>query len=272
MQQKRIRNLFLSKSIAAWALLACDASTAPSSQPPILEAPDIETRQFQIVSGPSIARVTPPYQNAATPPDTAGLRFQVQVADSTAAVHGWVSSILVETDRGYRARIPLVPPSCLVRRAAAGSETIAFPMNFEWRECERIGVRTSVLLDASRVQTMLAALGGNARVVTTYALQTMPGAYYFVRVTPALDAADRARPKLQSFPEVSSVDALDALPACVYRDVEPRPPCPPWTLEGHRFYSFGAAGGDTIPVSHGGWVRATYTQADGTMRTAEYRF
>ena len=261
---------------AVVAVLLAAACTSETTRPdetatPPAEQPGFPTRALRIDSGPVIRRAVPPLQNAALPPDTMGLQFLVYVPDSSAAINGWSTGLLIETDRGYRAVIALTPPSCLVRLPEPASGPLTFPHAFEWTECERVGVRTSVVLSAERLQALLTA-AGDARLTTTWVFQTFPGAYYYVRVAPGVDAAERVRARLQGMPEVTQVDRLTAPPWCVASLDDTPPPCPPWTLTGYRFYSYGAAHGDTIPVSRGGWVRATYTLPDGSRRTREYRF
>jgi hypothetical protein len=207
-----------------------------------------------------------------------GLVFSVAVPDSAAAVNGWVAEALLETDRGFRERVALAPTSCIAPQdpplgSPAGDPFWRFPSNFRWYQCDLVVVQTVVVPDAAREAALVAAVpGGSIRF--RYLLTATPGlaVHYTLRILPGGDVVARAREALRGFPEVVTVAPFEAPPACVSSLVVPPPSCPPWTLRGHRYYTFGEPTEGRVPVRHGGWARLTYVLPDGTSRQAEYRF
>jgi len=233
---------------------SCNLSTEAQPQRPIEgSAP----RQLVPVAGPEVLRLYP---------DSAFLLFAVTAPDSTFHVNWWPTSLLVETDRGFRETIPLPPHRCLI--PTAGGQP--FPFGFTWWACDGVGLNSLTVLSAARIDQFASLVNG--RLLRAIEFSTRPGGQYRFQVPVGLSATAEAGRRLAAEPEVLEAFRLNNEPLCVISDVVPPPPCEPWWLQTRRFFTFGPAGGDTIPVSPGGWVRVTYMQSDAVSRTAEYRF
>lgn len=155
----------------------------------------------------------------------------------------------------------LKPIHCLLEDGPGTS----FPLNFTWWTCDQVGINTITVLSPNRLREVVEVAGGDT--VYTFRFQTRPGAQYAFRVgTGRAVTADAVR-RLAELPEVEAAFRLNSEPLCVISDILPPPPCPPWHLATSRPYVFDrGARGDTIPIGRHGWVRATYTQPDGSRR------
>jgi hypothetical protein len=216
-------------------------------------------RQLALATGPEILRHPDP--------DSAVLLFRVTAPDSTLHRNWWPTALQIETDRGYRADVLLAPYACLL----PSDDFPTFPLDFAWWSCDIVGVNTTAVWSKAEIAEAEQAVSG--RKVEEYVFQTSPGAYYGFRVPVGLDATAEAVRRLARLPGVREAFRADNEPRCVLSDVIPPPPCDPWYLRARRAFTFAdPAGGDSLPVSPGGWVRATYEEPGGATRTATFRF
>ncbi len=239
-----------------WAVMA--ACNSPTETWKSDEIVGTQPRQLITIGAPEVLRVVP---------DSAFLLFAVTAPDSTFHIAWRPTELLVETDRGYSETVLLPPHRCLLPQSTS---SLGFPFNFTWWSCSAVGINTTVILSGSRLQVLERLVSG----VRTHAraFLTQPGAQYQFRVPVGLEATEEAVARLATQPEVTDPFRVNFEPLCYISDVEPRPACEPWWLQARRWFTFGAARGDTLPVSVGGWVRASYTQADGARRITTFTF
>jgi hypothetical protein len=239
------------------AAVACGSGTGPDDREIINgEAP----RPLMLKAGPEIWLDT-------LLDSSVYLLFRVTAPDSTFAINWWPTQLIVETDRGYQDTLLLAPVACLLPESSGTS----FPFTFTWWACDIVGINTSVILSPDRLQQMEQAVSGQELYMREF--KTMPGAYYAFRVPAGLTATAEAVRRLARFPGVSDAFRENAEPVCYISDIVPPPPCDPWWLATIRPFTFSdVARGDSLPVRHGGWVRATYTQSDGTILTTTFQF
>jgi hypothetical protein len=235
------------------AVAACRSSTEPQARSKAAEPARqlFLAAQPEILRGPGVAPVEPG--------DTQYYTVRVTARDSTFALRWWPTAILVETDRGDRRTLTLPPYACLLPEGA-GRE---FPFTFTWWGCHQVGVNTRVALAPDRLREAERLAGGE--LMASYEFGPGPGAQYRFRVGTGLGVTAAAMERLKSLPEVIDAFRLDASPECLLSDIVPPPPCDPWWLLRRLPYVVDRpAGGDTLSVGRGGWVRATYTQPDGS--------
>lgn len=242
--------------IVAWPLLAaalaCSDGTDPTDLPPIVgNAPE----QLAVTGAPTIAR----YPH----PDTAIYFVTIPTVDSAAHRTWRPTRLALSSDRMPPVDYIAVPFACLLPK----SNGSAFPFNFEWRTCNHILVQTTSLLDARQLRDMSDALSG--RVAWVRLATSSPGAFYMFQVPVGREAVAEAARRALLFSVVVLADGLSNDPECVRSDAVPPPPCPPWHLVARVPYTYGTAVGDTLPVSSGGWIRAQYIDATGTMHQQE---
>lgn len=238
---------------------ACDSVTGPEEVPP-----EGTPRQFFLVEDPEIFLAERPNSS---PPETQ-LAFRVTVPDSTAHSGWWPTRLLVETDRGYREELLLSPFACL----EPSERFDEFPLNFEWLACNEIGINSTAVLSSEQIRQVEEMIDGWLDIHGEF--QTQSGAWYF------FFTGQVGRPAIRE--AIRRVEALDFIegevyhptrePPCVTSDIVPPPPCPPWYLYTRRAFTLSEAAGDSIPVSDGGWIRATYTQPDGSKRVTTATF
>ena len=155
--------------------------------------------------------------------------------------------------REYRA----VPFACLRPKQSGG----AFPFNFSWISCNRIGVRAARPLRSDELSDLLAATTGV--LVNIRAATSGPGAFLLIDVPAGESAVAEAAGRARMFSFVVDATEVSDDPLCVRSDVAPPPACPPWHLALWVPFSYGAANGDTVLVSSGGVVELKYTDASG---------
>jgi hypothetical protein len=239
------------------ALVACGSGTGPDDGEIIHgEMP----RPLVLTTGPEIRLDT-------LLDSSIYLLFRVTAPDSTFATSWWPTQLLVETDRGYQDTLVLTPSSCLLPESSGTS----FPFTFTWWTCDIVGINTSEILSSDQLHQMEQAVSGQKLHMREF--KTMPGALYDFRVPAGLTATAEAVRRLARFSGVNDAFRENAEPLCFISDIIPPPPCDPWWLQTFRPFTFSdVAGGDSLPVRHGGWVRATYTQSDGTALTTTFQF
>lgn len=217
-------------------------------------------RLLMLTAGPEIRLDT-------LPDSSVYLLFLLTAPDSTFAINWWPTQLLVEADRGYQGTLLLTPSACLLPESAG----TGFPFTFTWWTCDIVGINTSVILSPNQLQQMEQAVSGQKLHMREF--KTMPGALYDFRVPAGLTATAEAVRRLARFPGVSDAFRENAEPRCYISDIIPPPPCDPWWLYTRLPFTFSeVARGDSLPVTHGGWVRATYTQSDGTVLTMTFQF
>lgn len=215
-------------------------------------------RQITVVGDPVIRR----HQH----PDSAVVYIEVIAPDSTPHAEWWPTMLLVETDRGYRQEVILVPHACL-RPQDIG---LGFPFNFEWLACDGIGINNNTLLSADHIKNIERLVNGKLSAQRNFLSQR--GATYYFRVPVGPEAVAEAIRRVDRLSYMDEVYHLPHTPPCVLADVVPPPPCPPWLLGKKFYYSFGSAATDALPVSPNGWVRATYTEPNGTRKITQFSF
>lgn len=247
-----------SAMLAACWMAACSGTTDPGQQ-----ATSSLLHSSFVVGDPEIFFQKAPFAVLGPLPDSF-VALRVVVPDSTFAVRWWASEILLETDAGTRATVKLTPRDCLLPQNIG----LVFPFTFTWWACDQVVLITNVVLSPARLREVMAIAGGDT--VRTYLFRTSPGAYYVFRVDVGLTPTAEAVQRLSVLSEATGAARLDDSPICVLSDIVPQPKCPPWRLVATRPYVFDrAAGGDTVMLRRGGWVRATYTQPDGSTRTTQ---
>lgn len=247
------RSLRAMGAVVGPAVLACWPTNGGPGSEPIQGTPP---RPYVIAGGPTIARHPDP--------DTALLLFTLVARDSSPH-RTWTPSVLhVESEQGYKRDVLLVPVSCL----EPTSSSSPFPFNFQWLSCHQIFVETSARLTQAQITQLEDLVTG--RLVSTYVLQTVPGAVYNFTVPVGRSATDEAARRARQLAVVRSADRISQEPACVHSDQVPPPPCPSWFLFTLLPYSLVDSHGDTIPTRSGGWIRAYYTDPVGIQHTTEY--
>ncbi len=198
--------------------------------------------------------------------DSLALVFIVTARDSTAHLNWWPTHLLVETDRGYREEILLHPWVCLEPSEDRKGED--YPLSYDWWSCNWVGVNNETVLVPNQIEEVEQEIGG--RLIFEYELdsKSYQGAQYFFEVSVGRPSIQRAIDQISHFDYIQGdIYHPTKAPRCVLSDVIPPPPCPPWDLSTNLPISFEENPGDKIPVHVGGWVRATYTQPDGTKRS-----
>jgi hypothetical protein len=230
--------------------------TEPTAQSILPAAPIV---QYRIVGSPRVYR--------APQADSALLYVAVETTDSLPHVSWTTSTVLVETSRGYRGTHVLVPFACIEPRPVSGEEQPKFPRNFSWYSCQLVNAISEVVLSADVLLRMLNAVGG--QLFWLYPFQARPGAQYVLLVRPGREATEVAMTRMRAISGVTDVFRETAEPTCVYSEVPQ--PCPRWETVARIPFTYGIAGGGTIPVERGGLVRATYTDLRGHTTTREYQ-
>lgn len=230
--------------------VACAFWTSPGEAGQIVGTAPV---QISLRSGPTIARLT----------DSAILIIEVTALDS--ALHRtWTpTAITVETSRGHVEEMLLVPFACLVPKV---NSVEPYPLNFKWMACNRVGFNSQAILSDAEIRQLESSLSG--RRILTFAFQTRPGAQYQFQVPPGISSTAEALRRLEALRPRDELFHPSSEPACVASDVQPAPPCPPWTLFSRRAFSFGQVAGDSLPVESGGWVEARYTDRGGTLHVS----
>lgn len=236
-------------------LCGCQASTAPVELPPITGT---AARQYHVAGAPSIVRHSHP--------DSSVLFVRVTTRDSMPHRTWTPTRLRIESNLGHNSEIILVPFACLDPSERSGS----FPLNFTWEACHWIGLDTDRVLssaDVERIQEIV-----NGRLTETYEFRTLPGASYRFEVPIGRDATAEAASRVSSLPNVVRAFRDSREPSCVTSDRLPPPTCPPWTLDARLPFTFDPqAAATAVLTSHGGWIRATYTDAADVPHTAEFQ-
>lgn len=244
-------------SVALAMLFACGHD--PSEPGSRSALPVTSPLQFPIVRGPLVTRDPNP--------DSAYLLVTVQTADSAPHVTWTPAAVELETERGDRRTLALIPFACIQQRVPPNPSLTVFPDVFVWQSCALVSAITDRLLKPQTLSKALDTLGGRLLWTRPFALR--PGAVYTVLVTPGLASTDEALRRLRAVPGVTDVYREGAEPPCVFRD-PPRPACPPWQLIARVPFAYGRGGGDTLHLARGTRVRATYTDATGRTTVGDY--
>ena len=237
------------------ALLLGVACSTPTGAPAYSQIVATPAAQRSLARDPELALLLSP--------GALQLRVSLTVPDSTAQLSWTPTSARVETSTGLSREIEIVPVHCLEDIDPAND----FPYRFAWTFCDHVAVVTTSVLSSARTRRLAEVLSGV--VVDTHVLSGTPGAQYILRVPAGRDATTEAVRRAEMFPEVASAGVLSNEPPCVYSDQVPRPACPEWSFMRSLPVSFSGAGGDTIRVASGGWVRLTYIEVSGTQRVVQ---
>jgi hypothetical protein len=198
-------------------------------------------------------------------PDSDLVALVLTTVDSTAHRGWWPTRLQVETDLGFSTELVVAPYVCIDSITSGPRSNEGWPLNFDWWSCDRVGINNAAPLTTDQFLRAEEALPG--RLMWLYPFKTIPGGQYEFRVEVGRAAIEQAIANAKALPFIDGqVYHPRHEPPCVISDIVPPPPCPPWVMLRHEYFTFSNTPGDSIPVSPGGWIRATYIQADGTRR------
>ncbi|CAG1006719.1 hypothetical protein ANRL2_04625 [Anaerolineae bacterium] len=260
-----LRYLRQSLGLAALVLVQCRSATGPDALPPIAPA---TPRQAMALGAPRIVHVADP--------DSSMLYVTVDVPDSSFSLEWRPSILMVESSRGTRDTVLMVPESCLSPLESGGSPW--WQHEYEWYLCDSVVLLTDVPLTDSRIASLSRLVTGSFayRFVLPDPLPLngpYPGvrARYTILVPPGLKSTAEAMRRLLSQPETVSVGNSLSSPLCVASDDVPPPACPPWRLRALLRLSYSESPGlDSVAVAPGGWVRVSYADEGGEIRSTTY--
>lgn len=271
----RISRLFLF-TIAA-LIISCGVSNSEEGCVDISEKnfPEEGTpTQFCIEEAPQIDLVHDPESPYVVIQEPA-LRFQVTYQDSTPHLNWLPTSMLVETDQGFSEEVILIPFACIIPIDDSPEE---FPFNVEWWSCNKININNSEILSGNQIQEIEELING--RLNSRREFKTMPGEQYLFELheigRPVINQAIEKIKNLsyiqpiEGESEEQNVSHAPQYPLCWLDDRIPPPPCPPWYFFKVFRISLEAERKDHIPVQEGGWVKASYTLPDGTVKSTTY--
>lgn len=214
------------------------------------------------------------------------LSFTVVTKDSLPHLHWLPTRLLIETDQGYSEEIKLNPFACIV--PIEGS-TVEFPFNVEWWSCDSININNAEALTESQKQEIERV--SDSRLTMELLLDSMDGGQYSFETNQIGRASVRESiSKIQELPfikpvadENSAVKAVfgDDLEyvvshnlyfgaACWAQDAVSAASCPLWSLSNIFRISLDGAKENHISVKEGGWVKASYTLPDGTVKSTKF--
>jgi len=202
------------------------------------------------------------------------LRFIVYAQDSIPHLYWLPTHLHVETDQGYSENLLLKPYACIV--PIEGNNYEHFQFNFEWWSCNEFGINNQKVLSEEEIEEIERLT--NSRIIYNYPFKTMPGGQYGFELInaagrPAIQEAINTVKKLDYVIEMEEWEGVhhpNNFPICWLDDRVPPPPCPPWYLVWNIRISLDGENDRKIPVQEGGWVRATYTQPDGSTRSTTF--
>lgn len=272
----RISRLFL--FTIATLLISCGVSNSEEGCVDISEnrLPSEGTpTQFCVEDAPQIDLVHDPDSPNIITQEPA-LRFEVVYNDSTPHLNWLPTSLLVETDQGFSEEITLVPFACIVPIEDSPEE---FPFDIEWWSCNTININNGEVLTKKQIQEIEELV--NSRHTVEYIFKSFSGAQYMfdlneigpqvienavkiIRQLPFIEPID------ENTYEWETVSHAAKYPICWLDDTIPPPPCPPWLLFNEFRISLEGEKENHIPVQEGGWVKATYTLPDGTVKSTTY--
>lgn len=214
-------------------------------------------RQIKLAAGPRMFRV----------PDSSIVVIEVTAQDST--LHrDWIpSTVVVATSRGFVGEFVMRPFACL--EPTSDASTTAFPFNFSWLACDRVGLISATVLTDAEIRDIERALSGTRTL--TFAFKTKPGAQYEFAVPVGRASTAQAMRVLRDLRPGAEVYQPMQEPRCRTFDSSPPPPCPPWTLLLGRPFSVGSVSPDILPVEAGGWIEARYLEPSGVARITRIR-
>jgi hypothetical protein len=144
-----------------------------------------------------------------------------------------------------------------------------FPLNLWWWRCNRIGFNNATVL-TEQMEEVEHTIDG--KFDFQYRFKTMPGAQYGFFTGVGRTAIHEAIQRVDQLSFISGdIHHPQSEPPRVKSDAPP-PPCPPWLLFGRMPFTYSEVAADSLLVSQDGWVRATYTQPDGTTRSTVFHF
>ncbi len=244
-------------AVLSGSAVACSDSTAPVTDP----LPGNEPRQLVITDGPAVGVD----YGEIFAPDTA-LVFSVTAQDSTPHVEAFPTRLLVETDRNYQSEVLLVPHACL----EPTNSGLDFPFNFAWLACDEVGINTNRVLSADEISEVERRVEGKLSLQRQF--RTMAGGTYIFKTPVGSHAIAVALRRVEKLPYVDQAYRPPHSPPCVISDIVPPPPCPAWLLGRKMKFSHTDAPPDALPVSANGWIRVTYTQSNGVVKSTEFHF
>lgn len=203
------------------------------------------------------------------------LKFQVTYRDSTPHTNWLPTSLLVETDQGFSEEINLIPFACIIPIENSPEQ---FPFNVEWWSCHNINVNNAEILSISQIEEIEELING--RLISRREFKTMEGEQYLFELQEIGQfVINQAIEKIinlsyiqpvESESEEHDVSHAPKYPICWLDDRIPPLPCPPWELFKIFRISLEGERKDHIPVQEGGWVKASYTQPDGTVKSTTF--
>lgn len=236
---------------------ACNGSIAAIAEP----LQGNEPRQLVLSDGP-VVRLD---YGEVFAPDTAVV-FSVTAQDSTPHLEAFPTRLLVETDRNYRSEVLLVPYACL----EPTNSGLDFPFNFDWLACDEVGINTNKVLSLAEIGEVERRVEGKLSLQRPF--RTMPGGTYIFKTLVGPDAVATALRRIAGLRYVDQAYRPPHTPRCVLSDIVPPPPCPPWLLIRKMKFSHTDAPAGVLPVSVDGWIRITYTQSNGVVKSTQFHF
>lgn len=270
----RVSKLFLVP--AAALIISCGVSNSEEDcvDIPEKDLPEEGTpTQFCIEKAPEIDLVYNPESPYIVVQEPA-LRFQVTFSDSTPHINWLPTHLFVETDQGFSENLSLVPFACII---PIEDSTEEFPFNVEWWSCNEININNGEVLTEEQKQEIEGV--ANARLSVEYLFTSKPGGQYIFDLNQVgRPAIQEVIPKIKQLPYIKPVESEDQknvshknqFPRCWLSDIIPPPPCPPWYFFKRIRISLEGEKENHIPVQEGGWVKATYTLPDGTVKSTTY--
>ncbi|MBD3617518.1 MAG: hypothetical protein HUJ22_13205 [Gracilimonas sp.] len=202
------------------------------------------------------------------------LELQVVARDSTPHLNWLPTTLLVETDQGFSKEITLVPFACIVPIENSPEE---FPFNVEWWSCNTININNGKVLTEEQIHKIETVT--NAQLSVKYIFKSIEGGQYmFDLYEIGRPAIQQAIQNINQLPFITPIEDekeewgetvghANQFPRCWLSDIIPPPPCPPWSFFKRIRISLEGEKENHIPVQEGGWVKATYTLPDGTVKS-----
>jgi hypothetical protein len=231
--------------------------------------------QFCIEESPEIDLVHDPESPYIVVQEPA-LRFQVTYKDSTPHLNWLPTSLLVETDQGFSEEIMLIPFACIVPIDDSPEE---FPFDVEWWSCNEININNGEVLTEEQIQEIEKV--ADARLSVEYLFTSMKGGQYIFDLNQiGRSPIQEVIPKIKELPYITPIEDKsedwkdvghkNQFPRCWLSDIIPPPPCPPWYFFKRIRISLEGEKENHIPVQEGGWVKASYTLPDGTVKSTTF--
>jgi len=253
--------------------IGCDIINGSSDDPEEIFPEEGTPTQFFLDGEPKVYFEHNP-ESPYIPEKEPMLSFVVHARDSIPHLYWLPTHLYVETDQGYSENLLLKPYACIV--PIEGNNYEHFQFNFEWWSCNRFGINNRKVLNDEEIMEIERMT--NSRIIYNYPFKTMPGGTYRFDLInaagrPTIREAINIVKKLDYVIETEEWGGVfhpNNFPICWLSDLVPPPPCPPWYLVWDIRISLDGENDRKIPVQEGGWVRATYTQPDGSTRSTTF--